>query len=253
MAENHIPLQAIKFFRDESEGLVTSIDILNHAYRLNGKVDVFKYGFCVYDLRRHKYTTLELRGEVFPFVQSILEGGEPIEVQVKKETQMKRKDPKPEKVEQLKPTPVVKQEIKEVVPPKPKSTKITFQEFNKRRQVADWRPEQYHWENFAEEKSEDHLYFIKDGDAIKVGRSLNPKKRLAQMQTGSKTKLYLLFVAENKGCLEKNIHSCLKGLHIRGEWYKFTPRVVDLLQFIYEKSPELVTKKPTYIKKKKAA
>ena len=70
-----------------------------------------------------------------------------------------------------------------------------------------------------------HLYVIQSDvtGAIKIGRSSNPKRRLAQLQTGSPYRLKLLTVVENNGHLEKSLHQTLKPFKqaCKGEWFDF--------------------------------
>ena len=84
-----------------------------------------------------------------------------------------------------------------------------------------------------------HLYIIqsKQNGAVKIGISKNPKKRLAQLQTGSPFKLKLILIIENRSDLEKKLHNDLKSFRIRnykGEWFLYDG-LPSLPDWIYEK------------------
>lgn len=70
-----------------------------------------------------------------------------------------------------------------------------------------------------------HVYIIQCGDttAYKVGISVNPRRRLQQLQTGCPHRLKLLFninVSNARG-IEHAIHAVLidHGVHILNEWF----------------------------------
>jgi len=67
-----------------------------------------------------------------------------------------------------------------------------------------------------------HLYLIqaKTTGHVKIGRSDDPEKRLAQLQTGNPTALRLILVAHKKGDLEKHLHRLLGRYHAVGEWFR---------------------------------
>lgn len=70
---------------------------------------------------------------------------------------------------------------------------------------------------------DDHLYFIQTSNngMIKIGRSINPEKRLKQLQTGNPFKLKLIHVFEKQGYKEKILHEELKEFKLKGEWFKY--------------------------------
>jgi hypothetical protein len=71
-------------------------------------------------------------------------------------------------------------------------------------------------------------YFISDGDAVKIGYSTDPGKRLRALQTAHPKRLTLLGVCSFK---ESELHEKFHGLRLHGEWFKLTP---ELEQFIQE-------------------
>jgi Meiotically up-regulated gene 113 len=68
-----------------------------------------------------------------------------------------------------------------------------------------------------------HLYLIQSAvtEAVKIGRSSDPHKRLRELQTGSPHRLTLLAVFDGKGDLEPSLHQRLDRwrLKMKGEWF----------------------------------
>ena len=75
------------------------------------------------------------------------------------------------------------------------------------------------------------IYAIRAGAAgpIKFGVAKNPRKRLAQLQTGSHEPLTLLVAVEMRDDCERQIHRWLRASHIRGEWFAFDEKAQSLL------------------------
>ena len=70
-----------------------------------------------------------------------------------------------------------------------------------------------------------HVYAIQDKDGnVKIGRSMQPRKRLIELQCGNANKLTLLAVCyvSNPDEVEKHFHDVFGdlGLRISGEWFK---------------------------------
>lgn len=66
----------------------------------------------------------------------------------------------------------------------------------------------------------------------KIGISVNPKRRLKQLQTGCPFILRLLWCCDLKDAkeTEKRIHLCLKSNHVSGEWYKVEGDVISVVK-----------------------
>ena len=74
----------------------------------------------------------------------------------------------------------------------------------------------------------DHLYVIQSEDGpIKIGRSVNPKARVASLQTASPSRLRLVRLYPSEGHRERSLHRTFSPLHVRGEW--FCAEVLPLL------------------------
>jgi len=61
------------------------------------------------------------------------------------------------------------------------------------------------------------VYFIADikSEAIKIGHSNDPKKRLAELRVGNPNELVLAGIMEGDEAEEKVLHERFKDLHIR--------------------------------------
>ena len=189
-------------FKDTNKDVVT-IDQLGHAFRINGIIDIYRKGFCVLDIERNKYHHFNNRNEIFSFIGKFIS----------------------------------ENEAKPTFNRKNKNGKITMKTFNQRKEQSEWKPEEYNWTNSKEEKSDDHLYFICDNlYRVKIGRSNNPYKRLKDLMTANAGDLTLVHVCENKGCLEKKLHFCFSDLRLNGEWFTYTKRIDDFINFVKNNS-----------------
>lgn len=206
--------EMIQQFEGKNKKLVKTIDIFSHGYRINGVCDIYKHGFCVLDLINKIYHKFDNEVSELAFVLKFIQDNEP-----RKTFNQVNKDKKP-----------------------------TYKSFSKNKVKSDWRPENYHWDNSISETSEDSLYFIKDTlGRIKIGRSINPEKRVKGLQTSTSSTIKLVFAVLNKGCMEKRLHSCFSELHVRGEWFTYTTRFDDFFAYISDKTPELVIKQQSMV------
>lgn len=73
------------------------------------------------------------------------------------------------------------------------------------------------------------VYFIQDGDRIKIGFSKNPEKRLSDLQVSNSRPLVLLGTMKGGRGTEQRIHTLFEHLRITGEWFFSDP---TLLHFI---------------------
>lgn len=65
------------------------------------------------------------------------------------------------------------------------------------------------------------LYFVRCGDAVKIGVSVDPNVRLEALQTGAPGKLTLMAVIPKAGPRENECHQRLEHLRIHGEWFRY--------------------------------
>ena len=75
----------------------------------------------------------------------------------------------------------------------------------------------------------DDLYLIHDtvSNLLKIGRSVDVKKRLKQLQTANGHKLELLCVLKKQGDLEKKMQEKFVELNTNGEWYKYSDKIIN--------------------------
>ena len=77
-----------------------------------------------------------------------------------------------------------------------------------------------------------YVYVIQCRNFIKIGTTNNPQKRLSELQVGCPFKLNLLqsFASCAPKADEKRLHDLLHKRRVRGEWFRFTARMGELLQ-----------------------
>jgi hypothetical protein len=80
---------------------------------------------------------------------------------------------------------------------------------------------------------EECVYFIRAGDAIKIGRTTNLAARFRALATASPVPLELLATVSGGRELEAQLHREWQHLHIRGEWFEADE---ELLRFIREQA-----------------
>ena len=69
------------------------------------------------------------------------------------------------------------------------------------------------------------VYFVTDGEFVKIGSAASLPNRIKQLQTGNARKLKALFVVnvENQDeaiKTEHDIHKMFENYHVSGEWFK---------------------------------
>jgi len=73
------------------------------------------------------------------------------------------------------------------------------------------------------------VYFIQEGDSgpIKIGKTVDPHGRLAQLQTGNPSSLHLLLAVRGGTKRERKLHERLGDYRLRddGEWFAPEPAV----------------------------
>lgn len=76
------------------------------------------------------------------------------------------------------------------------------------------------------------VYFIvcRDADRIKIGYAKNPRARLRSLQSMCPLPLELLLSVEGTPALERQFHTFFFDVHVRDEWFRFSPvvrRIID--------------------------
>jgi len=83
-----------------------------------------------------------------------------------------------------------------------------------------------------------NIYFIGSVElgAVKIGKSYNPDKRLAELQTGNSHELILYGIIKDvKEDYEMKIHQIFDHIRLKGEWFKLTD---ELIHFMINKTNE---------------
>jgi hypothetical protein len=77
-----------------------------------------------------------------------------------------------------------------------------------------------------------YLYFIEaiNTGYIKIGRSANPDRRLAQLTTGSPNQLVLLGKISGGSALEAELHRRFEGHREKGEWFKASSELKEFIK-----------------------
>jgi hypothetical protein len=75
------------------------------------------------------------------------------------------------------------------------------------------------------------VYFIRAGDAVKIGRTVNVAARQRALATASAVPLELLAAVPGGRELEAQLHREWRHLHLRGEWFRADE---ELLRYIAE-------------------
>ena len=76
---------------------------------------------------------------------------------------------------------------------------------------------------------QEYVYFFKAGDAVKIGRSNDPAKRRAILQTGNPAFINVLGVIPGDVEAEKHIHYELRNFRCAGEWFRWCPDVEEYI------------------------
>lgn len=94
-----------------------------------------------------------------------------------------------------------------------------------------------------------YVYFIRSGKKgdIKIGKSNNPEKRMAELQTGNPKKLRLIASIHCKSeqeafSLEKKIHQLFRKRRLHGEWFHKNIHLKDVSEIKFKQREERLDK-----------
>jgi hypothetical protein len=85
------------------------------------------------------------------------------------------------------------------------------------------------------------IYLIEDGNHFKIGISVNPNKRVKQLQTGNGSKLRIVKIFDNPSkiynerLMERRLHFLLRQFKKTGEWFCFRDMDKDQIIALIEK------------------
>lgn len=74
------------------------------------------------------------------------------------------------------------------------------------------------------------VYFVRSGDLVKIGHSLNVTKRLSALQIGSPVPLELWHVVKGQRSLEKELHERFSADRAHGEWFRVSPAITEYVE-----------------------
>jgi hypothetical protein len=74
------------------------------------------------------------------------------------------------------------------------------------------------------------VYFVRAGDFVKIGWARDVEKRVRALQVASALPLELLGVVPGCDDVERIIHAQFNALHVRGEWYRAEPALLDFIK-----------------------
>lgn len=85
---------------------------------------------------------------------------------------------------------------------------------------------------FEREGFKGYVYVIRCQNFIKIGVADNPRKRVTELQVGCPYKLDLIqsFASKCPRGDERRLHNLLRKHHQRGEWFKLTDNMIELLK-----------------------
>lgn len=89
-----------------------------------------------------------------------------------------------------------------------------------------------------------YIYFVSDGDRIKIGRTVNVVSRLRGMQTSTANPLTVLATFLTADSVESALHGRFKAARIRGEWYRPVPELLDFIERV-KRGADVVTELAT--------
>lgn len=74
------------------------------------------------------------------------------------------------------------------------------------------------------------VYFIANGDTVKIGVAYNVRKRLTDLQISSPVRLRLIGLLRSDRFREGDVHARFQGLRIRGEWFWLKAEIIDFIK-----------------------
>jgi len=178
------------------------LEEFKHAYRFNGVLDIYKFGFNIYVIVENKHYKVYKENMIDFAISKLSEY------------------PKRDTFKKVK-------------------LGISYKEFkhdkNKNLVYESKKSEDYHWVNNINEKSEDDLYFLIGENNVKIGRSSDVRARVRTLSTGIPFD-FIVYVFRGKGFMESKMHECFSELHKNREWFNYDVRFDTFISryFSYE-------------------
>lgn len=82
----------------------------------------------------------------------------------------------------------------------------------------------FYWERqraLQEASRPEFVYFLRSGDLVKIGRSIDPKSRLSNYGTHNPGPLEVLAVIQAGEHSEESVHKQFDALRVKGEWFRY--------------------------------
>lgn len=73
------------------------------------------------------------------------------------------------------------------------------------------------------------VYFMRCGDWVKIGFSLEPMGRVAHLHTNQPHEISAVVIVRGTREDERRAHAAVKSERLRGEWFNYTPAVANLI------------------------
>lgn len=74
-----------------------------------------------------------------------------------------------------------------------------------------------------------YIYFISNGESVKIGFSKDPEKRLKNLQTANPVELKLLYFEKGNSNIESRLHKLFSKDRIQGEWFNFSDEILEFI------------------------
>jgi hypothetical protein len=82
-----------------------------------------------------------------------------------------------------------------------------------------------------------YVYFLRAGDAIKIGFSIEPNQRKSGLQVGNPVELETLATVSVNKITEREAKDKFNHLKIRGEWFRAEPELLDFIAGFARRRP----------------
>ncbi len=73
------------------------------------------------------------------------------------------------------------------------------------------------------------VYFIRNGNTVKIGHSHSPHKRMAAMRTANHAKLEMLAITDGGTMRERVLHKKFTKFRLSGEWFTLAPEIAKYI------------------------
>lgn len=74
------------------------------------------------------------------------------------------------------------------------------------------------------------IYFVRSGDAVKIGYAAEPEKRIPSLRTGNPNEIVVLGLMDGDYDTERELHERFAHRRIRGEWFDIGDDVLAFIQ-----------------------